>query len=507
MNEEREFKYHIKKKQINELIQSILTIRRQEANENINETPEIKLGRRLKQRSYEKLSKEILEHIITRYEIDNDKLPSREKLIELMINFLGNIQKTSDYYNLKNGKKVNPSKTNFPKVGLGFNGEIYSIKPDKLITKKKRKTLAFKSQKKGIPYNIDIHISSALLLAFYDFQPKYYNQYYMEIGKYENKSKERIFIKVQMNFINFKEVTANNIGWYILFNFTNIRDQVHNIMLRTINEEFIKIDIRTFNSEGKESNIKKILEHILNYIHIFKKNKKTLINELNKILIINEEYLVDLVIFRVKRGCFNNINKKDLSINFDCVSSSYKVVKFNNSISFSETYENYIKTFNNNHFENNLALSWLLYNFFNNKVLTNKEYDYYIQKFNEKAEKFEQIAKKIRNKDIVIFNIKEKAIDIEEKVSDNKNKKLEDNAFNFEQDKEDNIENKEYGNDELPKFEDLELKTNHKIEKRRNIKNNKNNINTTSSIEIKKNKEQNNFCLFCCGKESVDVID
>jgi site-specific DNA-cytosine methylase len=88
-----------------ELIESILNIKRQEANENINENQEIKLGRRLEQRSYEKLSKEILEHIITRYEIDNKKLPTKENLIDLMINFLGNIQKTPDYYNLKNGKK------------------------------------------------------------------------------------------------------------------------------------------------------------------------------------------------------------------------------------------------------------------------------------------------------------------------------------------------------------------------------------------------------------------
>ena len=95
----------IRKKIINELIQSILNIRRQKKKEKENEKPEVKLGRRLEQRSYEKLSKEILEHIITRYEIDNKKLPSRENLIDLMINFLGNIQKTPDYYNLKNGKK------------------------------------------------------------------------------------------------------------------------------------------------------------------------------------------------------------------------------------------------------------------------------------------------------------------------------------------------------------------------------------------------------------------
>ena len=103
----------------------------------------------------------------------------------------------------------------------------------------------------------------------------------MENGNYENKNKERIFIKIQMDRINNNPVTINNIGWYILFNFTNIRDQVHNIMLRTINEEFIKIDIRTFNSESKQSNIEKNLDYILNNIEIFKKNKKIIINELN----------------------------------------------------------------------------------------------------------------------------------------------------------------------------------------------------------------------------------
>jgi len=77
-----------------------------------------------------------------------------------------------------------------------------------------------------------LNISSAVLLAFYDFQPKYYNQYFMENGNYENKNKEIIFIKVQMYKIIFNEVNIDNIGWYILFNFTNIRDQVHNIMLR-----------------------------------------------------------------------------------------------------------------------------------------------------------------------------------------------------------------------------------------------------------------------------------
>ena len=95
----------------------------------------------------------------------------------------------------------------------------------------------------------------------------------MENGNYENKKKEIIFIKVQMYKIIFNEVNIDNIGWYILFNFTNIRDQVHNIMLRTINEEFIKIEIRTFISESKQSNSESNLDHIRHHMSIFKKNK------------------------------------------------------------------------------------------------------------------------------------------------------------------------------------------------------------------------------------------
>ena len=363
-------------------------------------------------------------------------------------------------------------------------------------------------------------ISSAVLLAFYDFQPKYYNQYFMEIGKYENKSKERTFIKIKFDEIIFNEVKASNIGWYILFNFTNIRDQIHNAMLRTINEEFIKIDIRTFNSEYKQSKISRNLDYILNNMNIFKKNKKIIVNELNKILIINEEFLLDLIIFRVKRGCFNNINKEDLAINFDCISSSYKVMKLNNLDDFSVSFENYKKTFNNKHFENNLALSWMLYNFFVNQVLTQIEYEDYINKFNEKAEKFEQIAIKIRNEEIPNVhlkedklkedNLKKEAIDIEDNAIDKENKKIDDNNIYLPKDKKDNIENKEFENNELPKYETLELKINHNIRKRINIKNGQNNnvknINITTT-ETNKKKEQKKFCWFCCGKESVDVID
>ena len=114
------------------------------------------------------------------------------------------------------------------KVGEGTNGKVYSIKPGKLIAKKSQKDLAYKLKQSGIPYNIDIHMSSAALLALYEFQPKYYNQYFMAIGKYENKSKERTFIRVLKGLIEIGLITTKNIKWYILFLFKNIRYQVHN---------------------------------------------------------------------------------------------------------------------------------------------------------------------------------------------------------------------------------------------------------------------------------------
>ena len=71
--------------------------------EDNNESEEIKLARRLKQSSNEKLSEEI----ISRYEIDNNKLPTKIPLIVLIINYLGNIQKSPDNYKFLNISKDN----------------------------------------------------------------------------------------------------------------------------------------------------------------------------------------------------------------------------------------------------------------------------------------------------------------------------------------------------------------------------------------------------------------
>jgi hypothetical protein len=112
---------------IKSLIQCILNINRKKGKEKINENPEIKLARRLEQRSYKKLTEEIALYLIMRYEIDNNKLPSKEELIHRMINFLGNIQKSPQFYNLNFTKDEISLKIN-EIIGNGSHGTIYSFK-------------------------------------------------------------------------------------------------------------------------------------------------------------------------------------------------------------------------------------------------------------------------------------------------------------------------------------------------------------------------------------------
>lgn len=130
-----------------DLIQSILNIKRKIEKENsIN--PWNKIRKKIRAKVKSKISKEILEHIITSYKIDNNQLPTREKLIELMIKFLGNIQKTPNYYNLKNNYKEIYIRRRYDfKIGSGCNAKIYSFKPYDLKTKKKSKKLACEDKK------------------------------------------------------------------------------------------------------------------------------------------------------------------------------------------------------------------------------------------------------------------------------------------------------------------------------------------------------------------------
>lgn len=416
--------------QINNLIQSILSLKRIKSNGTIKESPEIKLARRLCQRSYPKLSEKIALYLITRYEIDYNKLPKREDFIQMMIDFLGNIQKNPKFYNLQNNMNGVHSKTS-KIIGLGSQGTIYSYNLTRFQqTKKIGKQLALKEQKYRIPYDVDIHICSSILLALYGFQPKYYNKYFMEIGNYENKSEKREFHSI--NVTDYKKSTVeNNIKWFILFNFTNIRDQIYNFMEREYNKELIKIDIKHLNSETREKNAKYNLTIFDKYQSIFIGNKEIIIKELDKILSIKEDFILDLIIFRTRRGCFEIENKKLLR-EIKCLSSSYKVIKIQgNNLSFINVLYKSREKYEKSHLSFNPTLSWMLHIFFQKNIIEEKQYDNYIDKFNQIAEKYENISKCIENK------IKNKQIYYDIEYYENSNDyKIEEN---FEIKKEEKI--------------------------------------------------------------------
>ena len=423
MTDKIDFEFNEEEKaEIRNMIQNILNIKRQKEQESKEETPEIKLGRRLEQRSNPELSEQILEHLITRYKIDNNKLPQQEVLINLMIDFLGNIQKTSDFYNLKNTEsEIKKNSKLGETIGIGFHGKVYNFQLNSSQTKKNGKRLALKLVKEGIPYTIDIHITSAILLAFYDFQPKYYNKYFMEIGKYDSKSKERTFQNLQNENTRIDE---KNIKFHILYNFTNISDQVRNSMLRLSNNELMKIDLRRLNSEKVQNNIEQYLEYFDTYKNIFSSNKIKVKKELNKLLYINEKFVIDLIKFRTKRGCFN-VSRKDLAIQIDCISSSYKVIKLSKSERpfFERILRKCKKNYENLHLGTNPAFSWMLYLLVKNNVLNDTEYDDYVVKFNKKSENFKRIAEEIRTEEI---NIQKKEEKIAVKKEEAKNSEIKD---------------------------------------------------------------------------------
>ena len=508
MRENIDFEYKGKEEKKNgkniikeELIQSILSIKRQKEKEGKKEPKEIKLGRRLEQRSNPKLSEKILEHIITRYEIDNNKLPSKKELIDKMINFLGNIQKTPDNYNLKDNPKEIKLKEIGNMIGSGYNGKIYAFPLNEHQTKKKEKLLAYKKVNyDGRPYYMDIHIVSAVLLAYYDFQPKYYNHYFMEIGDYENKSRQRSFYNVQKIITGFESI-VKNIRWYILFNFTNIKDQVHNLMKRYVNQEFIKIDIGPFNSERKRQLIETYLSYFKYNIDVFYKLRKEVKNELNKILIINEEFLIYLIIFRAKRGCIN-IYIEDLATQFDCISSSYKVLKITRNDNFYEMFKKkYKNTFYNKHHEMNIALSWMLFYLWKGKIFGEKEYNEYINKFNKKSETFKEYSKKIRNGNFseLIFQGQEKEREKNEREQKEKEKiKIEDEKQIYDQ-----FNLQKIKKEELEKKNEEEIKDDIKLEKEEIKEIDLINLSNRNN----KNKEKEEYSILEGNKEDSNIIN
>ena len=524
--------------QINSLIQSILSLKIIKSNGIKKESSEIKLARRLYERSYPELSDKIARYLITRYEIDNNKLPSNIEIIQMMIDFLGNIQKEPKYYKLKDnidGSRIDQI------IGTGNRGKICSFNLKRFNqTKKIGKQLAIKIQNYDIPYDIHIHICSSILLALYGFQPKYYNRYFMEIGNYNKKSKIREFHKLNVHSIT-KNTIQNNIKWFILYNFTNIRDQIVNFMERKYNKELVKIDITHLNSETRSEQIEYNLRYFEQFDSIFIRKKNIIIKELEKLLSIKEDFILDLIIFRTKRGCFEIKNEKLLE-GIECLSSCYKVIKIKGIYFFYIILKKSMRNYGNNHLSFNPALSWMLYIFLQKEIINEKQYNNYIERFNQMSKKFDNISKNIKEK------IKNKEIYYKiDDHSDNKNGKKKD----FEVLKQE----KRYRTPEKTTFfdisKDLELQNPlvqkepeiivEKINSSKNSENaeiivekinsskdnediDKPNENsaiifrnnflneTKSKIEthendnyIKKNKRKNRFFGWCCGNDSLDV--
>ena len=390
--------------QINSLIQNILSLKSLKSNEAKKESSEIKLARRLHERSYPKLSEKIACYLITRYEIDNNKFPSEIEVIQMMTDFLGNIQKEPKYYKLKDnidGSRIDQI------IGTGNRGKICSFNLKRFNqTKKTGKQLAVKIQKYDIPYDIHVHICSSILLALYGFQPKYYNKYFMEIGHYNKKSKIREFHKLNNHSIS-KNSIQNNMKWFILYNFTNIRDQIVNFMERKYNKELVKIDITYLNSETRSEQIEYNLGYFEQYDSIFIRKKNIILKELEKLLSIKEDFILDLIIFRTKRGCFEIKNEKLLE-GIECLSSCYKVIKINGIYFFYNFFKKRMLNYENNHLSFNPALSWMLYIFFQKEIINEKQYNNYIERFNQMSKKFDDISEnikiKIKNKEIYYKN-------------------------------------------------------------------------------------------------------
>ena len=514
-------------KKIKTLIQYILNLKRKKIKENNNnEKPEIKLARRIEQRSNKNLTEKIALYLIIRYEIDNNKLPKIDELIQNMIEFLGNIQKSPQFYNLNYTKKEISFKVN-EIIGNGSQGTIYSfnLKTNKQ-TKKPSKKLAVKLQKFKDPYPINIHITSAILLALYGFQPKYYNNYFMEIGSYPYKSDEREFHTLTGNLYK-KNIIKKNIKWFILYNFTNIADQTYNFMKREKNGELVKIDIKHLNSETREVNINDNLIYFNKYEDIFKENKDIVFKELNKLFNIKEDFLIDLIKFRTERGCYN-ISNKILKKEIKCLSSCYKVIKINEKSSFIQILFSSRKNYNGYNLSFNPAMSWMLYILFQKNILNEIQYNECINKFNEMSIKYEKLANNIDNKEIFFEKSqKYEIIKIEKKHKkrsktndyryNNKYSNLNDYTIyyiNQRNKNDEKIENKNIKENNINNVESENITLETKIKSQNNIfkisneSENINNIDTQGENISEQNKKQTNRIFgFCCGEDAIDVID
>jgi hypothetical protein len=291
-------------------------------------------------------------------------------------------------------------------------------------------------------------------------------------------------------------------------------------MERKYNKEFTKIDIKHLNSETRSKNIQTNLLYFDQYEDIFVNCKDIVIKELNKLLNIKEDFLIDLVIFRTERGCFE-IQKNKLNLEIRCLSSCFKVIKLNKDNYFEEVLNGSKRNYKGVHLTYNPAFSWMLFLLYNKNILKEEQYNKFIHKFNEMAEKFEKKAKSIEIKKHDEYDDKEnnknkknkgiEYIDNFEKYEINKylkkhkiktnksveikHKKIDDDKkdekiinFKYVEKKEDTIEPKMC--DDLNPYFSLE-----KVETQED--------NMGENI---KRKKSSHFC-WCCGKDAVDVID
>ena len=324
----------------------------------------------------------------------------------------------------------------------------------------------------------------------------------MEIGSYPNKSIEREFHS--FNIKDYKKSSIkNNIKWFVLYNFTNIADQTYNLMERNKNKEWVKIDIKRLNSETRADNIENNLKYFNTYEEIFKQNKDCILNELNKIIKIKEDFLIDLIKFRTEKGCFE-ITNKIISREIKSLSSCHKVLYLNKSTSFFEILRKSKENFNGYHLIFNPALTWMLYILFKKNILNDSQYNEYINKFNEIGDKYEKVSKNVGE-----LNIYSKIKIIEIKEKDKKIKSKNHNQLNIpESTKETDDLYLNNINNEC-KLDNINQNIN--IDKDSKLNNQEydkydNNIETQSNNN--KNKKQKRiFSFFCCNEDAVDVIE
>ena len=119
-----------------------------------------------------------------------------------------------------------------------------------------------------------------------------------------------------------------------------------------------------------------------------------IIKELNKILNIKEDFILDLIVFRTMRGGYT-IKNKHLLKEIYCLSSCYKIIEVKGKTSFMDILNQSKSYFKKGHLEFNPALTWMIYIFYQKNILNEQEYNEYINKFNEMAEKYEHIAQDI----------------------------------------------------------------------------------------------------------------